>query len=347
MVFLAKGQNGIIFKPIIECNTKLHGLDKNKEYISKIFFNQKSCDYEWTASKIIKELDPEHIFTLKHVKKCKINNNKMLLDFFPKKKKLAMMIIEYGGIDLDLSKTIKFSLKHFIELLNGINILNKNNLCHFDIKPTNILINSNNEFKIIDFGEMIKFKEYKDIYKYITIDEDHPFYPPEISVLSNKKNKHLFRKENIKFLDKYSKKDDLLLASKFDIYGLGKTFEQIFYKLKFNKKSDEIFLKKLISYMTEINPYERFTIKQCIQYINKYLKSTKTKSKRKSPKRKTKSSKRKSPKTKSKRKSPKRKSKKSKRKSKRKNTKRKSKRKSTKRKSKSSKRKSPKENQKK
>ena len=50
-----------------------------------------------------------------------------------------------------------FSL--FIQVVNAVYFLHKNNLIHRDIKPENILIFENNIIKLCDFGWCVKLEE--------------------------------------------------------------------------------------------------------------------------------------------------------------------------------------------
>ncbi len=83
---------------------------------------------------------------------------------------------------LTVRKIVKFSL----EFLLGLHYVHANKLIHFDIKPTNILINDNNKAILTDFG-LSKFINYYGLSrpnKFYT-----PHYPPEAitaTLLSNK-----------------------------------------------------------------------------------------------------------------------------------------------------------------
>jgi 5'-AMP-activated protein kinase, catalytic alpha subunit len=59
-----------------------------------------------------------------------------LFDFIVKKKRL------------DEKQACKF----FQQILSGIEYLHKNRICHRDLKPENLLLDENNNIKIVDFG---------------------------------------------------------------------------------------------------------------------------------------------------------------------------------------------------
>ena len=54
-------------------------------------------------------------------------------------------------------------IKILKSIVNGLSYLQKRNICHRDIKPQNILINENNQYKIADFGEAKKLKVVKEL----------------------------------------------------------------------------------------------------------------------------------------------------------------------------------------
>lgn len=50
-----------------------------------------------------------------------------------------------------------------LKLLNGLKFIVDSNICHRDIKPSNIMINNQNDPKIIDFGSTISAYNQKVI----------------------------------------------------------------------------------------------------------------------------------------------------------------------------------------
>lgn len=46
----------------------------------------------------------------------------------------------------------KEACRFFQQILSGIEYLHKNRICHRDLKPENLLLDENNNIKIVDFG---------------------------------------------------------------------------------------------------------------------------------------------------------------------------------------------------
>jgi 5'-AMP-activated protein kinase catalytic alpha subunit len=70
-------------------------------------------------------------------------NGGELFDFIVKKKRL------------DEREACKF----FQQILSGIEYLHKNKICHRDLKPENLLLDENNNIKIVDFGLSNTYKQ--------------------------------------------------------------------------------------------------------------------------------------------------------------------------------------------
>ena len=79
----------------------------------------------------------------------------------------------------------------FSELLLGIIKMNKNNYVHLDIKPDNILYNSElNKLSIIDFGLSFKIESSKNKLnsdkKGKILNHNYPYFPPEFKIYFKK-----------------------------------------------------------------------------------------------------------------------------------------------------------------
>jgi len=60
------------------------------------------------------------------------------------------------------------------ELLQGLEDMHKECICHRDLKPDNILFDSNGHVKICDFGEANTYNEnsLKELHEYIERESD-------------------------------------------------------------------------------------------------------------------------------------------------------------------------------
>lgn len=68
---------------------------------------------------------------------------------------MVMPYYENGSIQALLDKrnlTVREFIKYSLDFLSGLLFVHSNNLVHFDIKPTNILINNNGKASLTDFG---------------------------------------------------------------------------------------------------------------------------------------------------------------------------------------------------
>lgn len=72
--------------------------------------------------------------------------------------------------------TVREIIKYSLEFLSGIHYIHTNNLLHFDIKPTNILINDNGKALVTDFG-LSRYTDNLGVTKYSQFYLSH--YPPE------------------------------------------------------------------------------------------------------------------------------------------------------------------------
>lgn len=155
-------------------------------------------------------------------------------------------------------------------MLDAIYFLHKKNICHLDIKPENIMINSiTNQFRIIDFGFASKepFADYlKDIKgtpsyfpKYFPFENPTPWLPKveandmipvngRIPIISNPK-----------------------LIYKIDSYCLGRVFYYLKYVYDTNKqyicfnteRKLGYKIDSIISTLTENDVFKRLTITDC------------------------------------------------------------------------------------
>jgi len=72
--------------------------------------------------------------------------------------------------------TVREIIKYSLNVLNGIHYIHTNNLLHFDIKPTNILINDNGKAMVTDFG-LSRYTDNLGVTKYSKFYKSH--FPPE------------------------------------------------------------------------------------------------------------------------------------------------------------------------
>ncbi|WP_326514385.1 serine/threonine-protein kinase [Clostridium intestinale] len=91
----------------------------------------------------------------------------------------SMPLCKNGSLNSLINKrylSVREIIKYSLEFLLGIHYIHTKSLIHFDIKPTNILIDNNNKAVVTDFG----LAKYTDLYGFIRPNKIYtPHQPPE------------------------------------------------------------------------------------------------------------------------------------------------------------------------
>lgn len=174
--------------------------------------------------------------------------------------------------------------KFCYHMCDALNYLKKKKICHFDIKPENIMYNVNakqsfgKRFKLIDFG----FAEKYPFSKYVLKLCGTPFYAPYYSqgiypdwALKLKPNDWIFSPVTTVYYHYITyHNNDYNLIYKTDVYSMGITFYQLiyyiisFYKHNNLKNPNFSYIISLINNMTHEDIEKRFTNEDCLNYFD-------------------------------------------------------------------------------
>ena len=176
--------------------------------------------------------------------------------------------------------------KFITHMLEALLYLKKNGLCHFDIKPENIMyLNSMNltfgeRFKLIDFGfsEKYPFKKYlkkicgSAFYTPYPIDKiEYPSWA--INGKCNDWIHSTILRKKYHYVSFNKNGDNYKLLYKTDVYSMGVTFNQLIYYIERyneNKKNDKLNLVKLntlITHMTHCDINKRYYSEECLIFL--------------------------------------------------------------------------------
>jgi len=317
--FVGEGSYGCVLKPAKKCDIELN----IKNTVVKLFSDENEYIKEINNDNIIENIFKKNKNTIvKKLSNCIKKIEEYDIEAYSKcnfinyNKHVYQIIYEYGGIDLNehLKKKTTFK-KIFMNLDNiffALEILKKKKYIHQDIRGPNILLNiKKKESKLIDFGFLIKMKNFNDLdNKYISFNTNYQ-YPPEINntnyvaffenfreeiikyqiyFINNKKRKQQFKDiihylyQEIGSYSKYTKINRKKINyNKFDIYMLGTTLFNLFIisnlhkKLGLNDKEYNLilsFIKNLINF----NIDKRYSVEKA---KNEYFKIKNVLSKKK------------------------------------------------------------------
>jgi serine/threonine protein kinase len=169
-------------------------------------------------------------------------------------------------------KSYNSILKFCKQIMLGLHFLHQNQLCHLDIKPENIMVNTLKfEFRIVDFG----FCSQEPFHDYVYNIRGTPGYLP----------KHFSNNMNSYFMPPIKANDFLyingvvpIIEYRYLVYKIDSyCFGRVLYMLKYmfqqhktpscfsnsRKKSKKI--NKILQDLLEDNVFERKTITQCLE----------------------------------------------------------------------------------
>jgi len=180
--------------------------------------------------------------------------------------------------DLTLWKSYRTIINFSEKILRSISYLHHKKICHLDIKPENIIVNTYNfKFKIIDFG-FCSIEPFDNFVKHISgspgyFPKDLHFEEPSPWLPKIYANDVKIVNGDIP-INKYRK-----LIYKIDSYCFGRTLYFLKYMYKkhrtygcFNlEKKQESKLDKIIYSLIDNDVYSRSTVDQCLsKYFNKF-----------------------------------------------------------------------------
>ena len=191
--YLIHGTYGCVVIPGYDCQNNL----LNDDTVTKLFADKDGYELEYKIQETIKRLDNESRFTIKMIDKCELTNKDILstiTDFYKcplitsETINVYQITYEYGGKELpdlfistETFNSIKI-LKQFVNMFEGLCILDENNIIHQDVKQNNILYDEKKQkFNLIDFGlYTTKDKVYENLIHNINYVK-YIYYPPEYS----------------------------------------------------------------------------------------------------------------------------------------------------------------------
>lgn len=220
--FIGRGTYGCVFRPAVAC---VDGTVHKK--VGKVFFDATGYNDEKKIAKVLEKVDPAQDFLLYPAdRKCVVSKNDVSKEdpyndceiHGHYANRFSQMIMEYGGLSmtdylhaLKKKMTRREAARMLCNVFEGVELLCKNRLVHQDIKPDNVVVDSNGLSRLIDFGLLTTFAKFSNNFLF---DYEYFVNGPEYRLLlySRDHAKTLFHlKNNLKnncFLDAW-KRDGL------------------------------------------------------------------------------------------------------------------------------------------
>ena len=280
---IGEGGFGCVYNPEFMC--EFLPPSKRHQYVSKIQYTI-TIENELAVSSIIKTIPNYALYFAPIEKTCPVNLQKLsksnikncnILNKNPDQKEIISTQIRYVGmeaideyiIDRIPEKIVKKKIIYFFHyLLLSINTLIQKGVCHFDIKPENILIDDASKVPIIiDFS--VSFNVADNLPWHIKMRPNGSFYyifSPEISICHRIFEKIEDKREKIDFKilkrwigEFYRDFNNFIKEIGFE-FDTTETMQELYYHLKsYAKKSPNQSWGELVEYIIE-NSWFHFDI---------------------------------------------------------------------------------------
>ena len=185
---LGEGTYGCVFHPPIKCDYD----KKRRSGVGKVIQNMYDAQEEIQIGKKLLKIDPNGKFTNPMMGDCIITKKNItnkdegnlicgLTSTLNEFKTYKQIIYKYKGEDLLVAKTK--GLTNFINIIEGLQVLQKSNICHRDIKEQNILF-VKKKYILIDFGLSLQLNEVFTFNEHSILMFDYMYYPPEFKIIA-------------------------------------------------------------------------------------------------------------------------------------------------------------------
>lgn len=196
---IEEGSYGCAFTPALPCK---HGVKKEGRTVGKVM-QAKYAEVELKVVPIVQSIPGwKRYFILQEEDTCSIRNFAEIRKTYEKNCKiieqssdihLIQLLSPYGGqtlFDTPIDASFDF-IESFRHVLEGIEALNAQGVCHWDIKDNNILVDSAGTLRLIDFGQSFLGDSITEAgiqrHQY-TFEPEYWPHPPEISVQNGIQN---------------------------------------------------------------------------------------------------------------------------------------------------------------
>jgi serine/threonine protein kinase len=155
-MYVAEGAYGCVFNPAVKQCSKRNSTPT----VTKVFKYKWAAHEEYNATELVKQLDPNGIFTIRAFGSCPVSRDKFAEAEMIKcsilenvtANRLHQIVYEYGGVTLDRVSWDDIWDK-FGALFYGIEALQNAGMAHMDIKEANTVYDAKTgKLALIDFG---------------------------------------------------------------------------------------------------------------------------------------------------------------------------------------------------